>query len=203
MHRQPSPCGADCCWRCTLSDATWSREHALNLVGNDLIESGRYIRRVMGLALTAASRMLLIEQFQPLDVLNRMAAHGATMFMGVPAMYGVLASVDNAPRVPSLRVCVSGGAPLPPARDAAEAERRQLFFDLIEDHLDTVYDTVRRELTYLECSGSVPEGYLSVRDLVDATILKGLERFEQRPTEFSIGDWLLKLAFETIEAEDA
>ena len=93
------------------------------------------------------------------------------------------------------------GAPLPPARDAAEAERRQLFFDLIEDHLDTVYDTVRRELTYLECSGSVPEGYLSVRDLVDATILKGLERFEQRPTEFSIGDWLLKLAFESIEAE--
>lgn len=93
------------------------------------------------------------------------------------------------------------GAPLPPARNAAEAERRQLFFGLIEDHLDTVYDTVRRELTYLECSGSVPEGYLSVRDLVDATILKGLERFEQRPTEFSIGDWLLKLAFETIEAE--
>lgn len=93
------------------------------------------------------------------------------------------------------------GAPLPPARDAAEADRRQLFFDLIEDHLDTIYDTVRRELTYLECSGSVPEGYLSVRGLFDATILKGLERFEQRPTEFSIGDWLLKLAFETIEAE--
>ena len=93
------------------------------------------------------------------------------------------------------------GAPLPPARDAAEADRRQLFFELIEDHLDTIDDTVRRELTYLECSGTVPEGYLSVRDLVDATILKGLERFEQRPTEFSIGDWLLKLAFETIEAE--
>src|SRR5690606_10984175 len=93
------------------------------------------------------------------------------------------------------------GAPLPPVRDAVEADRRQLFFDLIENHLDTVYDTVRRELTYLECSGSVPEGYLSVRDIVDATILKGLEKFEQRPTEFSIGDWLLKLAFETIEAE--
>lgn len=93
------------------------------------------------------------------------------------------------------------GAPLPPARDAAEAERRQLFFDLIEDHLDTVYDAVRRELTYLECSGSVPAGYLSVRDIVDATILKGLERFEQRPTEFSVRDWLTQLAFETIEAE--
>lgn len=93
------------------------------------------------------------------------------------------------------------GAPLAPARDAAEAERRQLFFGLIEDHLDTIYDTVRRELTYLECSGEVPEGYLSVRSLVDATILKGLEKFERRPTEFSIGEWLLKLAFETIDAE--
>jgi len=93
------------------------------------------------------------------------------------------------------------GAPLPPARDAAEADRRQLFFDLIEDHLDTVYDTVRRELTYLECSGSVPAGYLSVRDIVDATILKGLARFEDRPSEFSVGDWLKRLAFETIEEE--
>src|SRR5690606_32968593 len=93
------------------------------------------------------------------------------------------------------------GAPLPPARDAAEADRRQLFFDLIEDHLDTVYNTVRRELTYLECSGSVPTGYLSVRDLVDATILEGLKRFEQRPTRFSVGDWLTQLALKTIEAE--
>ena len=93
------------------------------------------------------------------------------------------------------------GAPLPPARDAAEADRRQLFFDLIEDHLDTIYDTVRRELTYLECSGSVPAGYLSVGDIVDATILKGLARFEDRPSEFSVGDWLKRLAFETIEEE--
>ena len=93
------------------------------------------------------------------------------------------------------------GAPLPPARDAAEADRRAFFFDLIEDHLDTVYNTVRRELTYLECSGSVPTGYLSVRDLVDATILNGLNRFERRPTEFSVRDWLTQLAFETVEAE--
>jgi HAD superfamily hydrolase (TIGR01509 family) len=34
--------------------APWSREHALALVGNDLIESGRYIRRVMGLEMSPA-----------------------------------------------------------------------------------------------------------------------------------------------------
>ncbi len=32
---------------------TWSREHALTLVGNDLIESGRYIREHMGIDLPA------------------------------------------------------------------------------------------------------------------------------------------------------
>ena len=32
----------------------WSREHALNLVGNDLIESGRYIREHMGIDLEPA-----------------------------------------------------------------------------------------------------------------------------------------------------
>ncbi|HET6182412.1 MAG TPA: sigma-70 family RNA polymerase sigma factor [Acetobacteraceae bacterium] len=93
------------------------------------------------------------------------------------------------------------GALLPPARDAAEAERRALYFDLIEDHLDRVYDAVRRELTYLEAGGSVPPGRLGLRDLVDATILKGLDRFEERPTDFSVGDWLLRLAHEAVEEE--
>ena len=32
-------------------DGTWSSEHALNLVGNDLIASGRYIREHMGIDL--------------------------------------------------------------------------------------------------------------------------------------------------------
>lgn len=93
------------------------------------------------------------------------------------------------------------GALLPPARDAAEAERRAIYFDLIEDHLDWVYDSVRRELTYREAGGSVPKGRLGVRELVDATVLKGLAQFETRPTEFSVGDWLMRLAHETVEEE--
>lgn len=93
------------------------------------------------------------------------------------------------------------GALLPPARDEEESKRRALYFDLIEDHLDAVYDAVRRELTYLESSGRVPAGRLTVRGLVDAVILKGLETFEQRPTEFSVGDWLLKIAHQTIVDE--
>ena len=33
--------------------ATWTHEHALQLVGNDLLDSGRYIREVMGLEMSA------------------------------------------------------------------------------------------------------------------------------------------------------
>jgi HAD superfamily hydrolase (TIGR01509 family) len=33
--------------------ATWGQEHALRLVGNDLVDSGRYIREVMGLEMSA------------------------------------------------------------------------------------------------------------------------------------------------------
>jgi HAD superfamily hydrolase (TIGR01509 family) len=32
---------------------TWSQEHALQLVGNDLLDSGHYIRQVMGLEMSA------------------------------------------------------------------------------------------------------------------------------------------------------
>lgn len=35
-------------------DGSWSKEHALNLVGNDLLESGRYIREHMGIELEPA-----------------------------------------------------------------------------------------------------------------------------------------------------
>lgn len=90
---------------------------------------------------------------------------------------------------------------LPPARDQAEADRRALYFDLIEDHLDKVYNQVRRELAYLEASGAVPRKRFTVQSLIDATILKGLERFEDRPTEFSVADWLKQLAYETIQDE--
>ncbi|GAB4235606.1 MAG: hypothetical protein Kow0032_20200 [Methyloligellaceae bacterium] len=88
-----------------------------------------------------------------------------------------------------------------PSRDEREETRRETYFNLIEDHLDAVYNFVRRELTYLEASGEVPPGALNVEGLVDAVILAGLERFEQRPTEFSAGAWLFQLAVETVEAE--
>jgi long-chain acyl-CoA synthetase len=70
-------------------------------------------------ALWSASRILLVEQFSPLEVLRQMARVHATVFLGVPSMYAVLAQVEQPPAIPSWRLCVAGGAPLPAVVAAA------------------------------------------------------------------------------------
>jgi len=64
-------------------------------------------------AVWSASRILLVEQFQTHDVLRQMARVSATVFLGVPAMYAVFAQLDTPPVIPSWRLCIAGGAPLP------------------------------------------------------------------------------------------
>lgn len=65
------------------------------------------------MTLLCHSTMLIIEAFQPAKVLEEMKRRGATVFLGVPAMYAVLSGVEEPPAIPSWRICVSGGAPLP------------------------------------------------------------------------------------------
>ena len=66
-------------------------------------------------AIWSGGKLLIVDKFQPLEILRQMVKHKATVFLGVPAMYGVMASIDTAPELPELRLCVSGGAPLPKA----------------------------------------------------------------------------------------
>jgi long-chain acyl-CoA synthetase len=61
--------------------------------------------------------LILQPRFDPEEALALMNAHGVTAFLGVPTMYMALlaaarAAGDGAP-LPRLRLCVSGGAPLP------------------------------------------------------------------------------------------
>jgi long-chain acyl-CoA synthetase len=69
------------------------------------------------------SKMLIIETFNPPEVLRQMEEHKATAFLGVPAMYAVLANLKNVPKIPEWRLCVSGGAPLPEAVNNAFVEK--------------------------------------------------------------------------------
>ncbi|HEY4095053.1 MAG TPA: long-chain fatty acid--CoA ligase [Baekduia sp.] len=58
--------------------------------------------------------LILQPRFDPAEALELMAEHGVTAFLGVPTMYmALLAAVKAGGPVPQLRLCVSGGAPLP------------------------------------------------------------------------------------------
>jgi long-chain acyl-CoA synthetase len=58
--------------------------------------------------------LILQPRFDPAEALALMAEHEVTAFLGVPTMLmALLAAVKAGGPVPSLRLCVSGGAPLP------------------------------------------------------------------------------------------
>jgi long-chain acyl-CoA synthetase len=58
--------------------------------------------------------LILQPRFDPAEALALMAEHEVTAFLGVPTMYmALLAAVKAGGPVPKLRLCVSGGAPLP------------------------------------------------------------------------------------------
>jgi long-chain acyl-CoA synthetase len=70
---------------------------------------------VMNACILVGAAMTLVPRFEPNAVLDLMARDLVTVFMGVPTMYIALLqateSVDC--QLPSLRVAVSGGAPIP------------------------------------------------------------------------------------------
>ncbi len=75
---------------------------------------------VMSFAVSMASLMLMVPNARDIDdVLDNIHIFKPTLFMGVPALYN---AINNNPRVTagtvslqSLRACLSGSAPLPPA----------------------------------------------------------------------------------------
>jgi long-chain acyl-CoA synthetase len=65
--------------------------------------------------LSTGSSVVLEPRFTPEAVFQALAQHRVTIFMGVPSMYAVLASLPWPPQdFSSVRLCISGGAPLPP-----------------------------------------------------------------------------------------
>lgn len=68
-------------------------------------------------SLFCGSRTTLLELFQPARVLETVERHRVTIFAGVPAMFGALLQfpTDREYDFASVRLCVSGGAPMPVA----------------------------------------------------------------------------------------
>lgn len=69
----------------------------------------------MNLAIGRAGTMVLLPRFDPAEAAKAIAQHKVTLFPGVPSMYAAVA--HSAERghidISSVKVCVSGGAPLP------------------------------------------------------------------------------------------
>ncbi len=71
----------------------------------------------MILPLLIGATTTLMPRFAAMDVLRTMAREGITVFAGVPAMYAVMLGVRSQEQfdLSHVRMCVSGGAPLPVA----------------------------------------------------------------------------------------
>ena len=79
----------------------------------------------MNTCLAAGCASILLENFAPVRVLETIARHRATIFPAVPAIFNATLSVpaEQSPDTSSLRVLVSGGAPLPAPTLAALEQR--------------------------------------------------------------------------------
>jgi long-chain acyl-CoA synthetase len=81
------------------------------------------LNAVLGLALYCGSSVVLLERFDPASSLAAVREHGITVVAGAPPLFGAWAAVPgaNASTLASVRLAVSGGAPL--ADEVAETFR--------------------------------------------------------------------------------
>jgi long-chain acyl-CoA synthetase len=63
--------------------------------------------------MAAGATLILLPRFDARAAVRLLAEHRATVFVGVPTMYAALLGLAEAPELPRLRVCISGGAALP------------------------------------------------------------------------------------------
>ncbi len=80
------------------------------------------------LPVAVGARTVVLEAFRPEAVVSAMTGSGVTVFAAVPAMFAALAAAGQ--KLPTLRLCISGGAPLPPT--VAAAFRRSCGLELLE-----------------------------------------------------------------------
>lgn len=67
----------------------------------------------LNVAILARAKLVLIPVFEASSVIETIKDEEVTVFSGVPTMYARMLSVRPGRSLPSLRVCLSGGAPLP------------------------------------------------------------------------------------------
>jgi long-chain acyl-CoA synthetase len=113
------PKGAELTHGNLVSNVEVTQSDLLNLTQDDVVFGGLPLFHSFGQTVTlnasmaAGATLLLLPRFDAATAAGLMARHGATVFAGVPTMYAALLGLSDAPELPTLRVCVSGGAALP------------------------------------------------------------------------------------------
>jgi long-chain acyl-CoA synthetase len=87
------------------------------------------------LPVLTGARMVLVDRFQPLKVLDLIARNRITCFLAIPSMYRLLATTESDHDVSSVRFPISGGEPLPVA--VAEAFEKRFGTPIFEGYGQT------------------------------------------------------------------
>ncbi|MFF7648150.1 long-chain-fatty-acid--CoA ligase [Streptomyces canus] len=96
-----------------------SRVHIQRMTSEDVVVGCLPLFHVFGqicmmsVAVRSGASLTLVPRFDPQTVLDAIARDRATVFGGVPTMYAALLQHPAEAEVPTLRMCVSGGASLP------------------------------------------------------------------------------------------
>ena len=113
------PKGAELTHANLLRNVEVTQSDLLRLTSDDVVLGGLPLFHSFGQTVTlnttiaAGASLLLLPRFDPAAALRLLSKHQATVFAGVPTMYGALMATPDAPALPRLRTCVSGGAALP------------------------------------------------------------------------------------------
>ncbi len=102
---------ADCDQICAAMGLT---EHDVNYGVIPFSHSYGFSNLILPL-LTQGLRLVASRDRMPRAVLHGLAATSATVFPGTPVFFLKFAELDELPELPSLRLCISAGAPLPKA----------------------------------------------------------------------------------------
>ncbi|MGB3302083.1 long-chain-fatty-acid--CoA ligase [Gordonia sp. (in: high G+C Gram-positive bacteria)] len=114
------PKGAELTHLGLVSNAEITARTLIKETSDDIVMGCLPLFHVFGLtcglnaAVTAQATLALVPRFDPVAVLDSIAADKVTVFIGVPTMYSALIAARRpSDDTSSLRVCVSGGAALP------------------------------------------------------------------------------------------
>ncbi len=87
------------------------------------------------------------------------------------------------------------------ATPADEESRRQEYLQLIDPHLTALYHFIRRELAYHQALDELLPSEIGADEVLDAVVVRGWERYPERPAHLDVLPWLTGIALEVIGEE--